>query len=101
MHLLLDLGENFGVLEQEVLLREWSASRCSVQGRDTSTHLFANLDRVSAPAGKEHAITSLHGGGNDGSVFIGRAGADGNDSGLRKRVARCRRGEENSSGGFL
>lgn len=101
VHLLLDLCKNFGVLEQEVLLGEWSAPCRDVQAWDTSTHLFANLDRVSAPARKEYAITSLHSGGNDGSVLIRCTRANGNDGGLREGVACRRRGEEDPTGGFL
>lgn len=79
--LLGDLGENLSVADEEVLV-------------------FANLDRVAAPAGQEDLVAGLDRGGDHLAVLVGSAGASGNDAGLRKRGGGGRGGEEETRRGL-
>lgn len=65
------------------------------------THIFTNFDLVATPARKEDAVASLHAGGDDFALLVGRTGADGNDSRFRKRTCGRGGGDEDARGGFL
>lgn len=64
--LLVDLGEDLRVADEEVLV-------------------VADLDRVAAPAGEEDLVARLDRGGDELAVLVGGAGAGGDDAGFGKR----------------
>ena len=56
--------------------------------RILNAHLFTELDRVSTPSWKEYLVSCFNRSGDDFSVLVRRAGANGNNSGLGQRAAR-------------
>lgn len=81
MTLLVDLGKNFGVADEEVLF-------------------LANLDRVTAPAGKEDLITTLDRGGDNLAVLVGSAWTSGDNACFRKRRRGSGGGNKEAGGGL-
>jgi hypothetical protein len=73
---------------------------CPSPAPHTLTHLLADLDRRTAPAGEEDAVALLDGAGDDLAV-LGGAGADGDDGGLGEGRLGGGRGEEDAGGGLL
>ena len=84
--LLLDLCQDLGVSKELVLLENADGEVESESAHSSlgweQTHLLANLDRVSAPPGEQHAVTRLDLRRNNVSVLVRRARAHGDDSRL-------------------
>lgn len=78
-----------------------SSSHSSIETSEASTNLFANFYLVATPAGKQNAVTGLHAGRHDLALLVRCTRTYGNDSGLGQRVRRRRRGDEDTSRGFL
>jgi len=79
--LLLDLGQNLRVPEEEVFL-------------------VAKLDRASAPPWKENFVSRFDRGRDDLSVLIRRTGSNSNHSSLGQGAGRRRLGEEDPGSSF-
>lgn len=79
--LLGDLGEDLRVTDEQVLV-------------------LADLDRVAAPAGKEHLVTGLDRSGDHLAVLVGSTGASSNDAGFGKGRRGSRRGNEETGRGL-
>ena len=102
--LLLDLGEDLRVAEEEVLLHRHkihSSALPSLIRKNAQTHLVTELDRVAAPAREEYAVARLHLRRDDLARLVGRTGARRDDGRLGERRRGRRRGEEDARGSFL
>ena len=66
-----------------------------------TAHLVTKLDRATAPAGEEDAVTSLDVGGHNLASAVRRAGAGRDDGRLGEGLARRRRRKVNTARGFL
>ena len=65
------------------------------------THLLSDLDRVAAPAGKEHPVARLDRRGHDLALLVRRTGADRDHGRLGEGAARRGRRQEDARRGFL
>ena len=80
-HLLVDLGKDLRVADEEVLV-------------------LPDLDRVAAPAGKKNLVAGLDRGGDDLAILVGSTGPGSNDASLGKRRGSNGRWKEDTSGGL-
>lgn len=67
----------------------------------TETHLVPNLDRVPAPARKQHPVARLHDRRTHGARLVGGAGPGRDDGRLRERAVRRGRRQVHAARGFL
>jgi len=79
--LFVDLGKDLGIADEEVLF-------------------LADLDRVTAPAGKKNLVTALDRGGDDLAVLVGSTWTSGDDASFRKRRRGGGRGNEKTRRGL-
>lgn len=107
LSLLVDLGQDLGISDEEVLLEvqgkksEMSVAhlkvlrtRITTSRQSMKTHILADLDAVAAPARKEDLVSDLDARRNDLAILIGDTGAGSDDAGLGKRRLCGSRGQE-------
>lgn len=109
--LLVDLGEDLGVLEKVELLDKYG-QQCipsayditwlhAVSPTKATTHLFTDLDRATTPSGQKDPVSGLDRDGSDVAVLVASTGTHSDDGGFRERRLGGRRREEDTRGSFL
>lgn len=79
--LLVDLGKDFRVADEQVLV-------------------LADLDRVAAPAGQQNLVAGLDRGGDDLAILVGSTGTGGDNASFGERRRGSRGGKEETRRGL-
>lgn len=98
--LLLNLGKDLSILEQEVFL-ERSVGNQRTNISNSITYLVSHFDGISTPPWKKDSVSSFYLRRYDLAILVRCAWTDGDNCCLWERVVRCRSGEEDPGSSFL